>query len=159
MDAKNFGQGFPEEITRLIHLFSVSKKYLRGIPNLINNFEDNVGPFLNKYNYVYADRYYLIKDKIYGEYQLLYLNKIGNTSMYQLINVQAEGLRKPIVDNYYFFEYDATKSNGYLENVVNWDSKNTTITYNMSSNEQWYGENGIVETMFNNLLTKRLLEE
>ena len=41
-------------------------------------------------------------------------------------------------------------------NIINWDSAFTTLSYSLSTNEEWYGENGLVELSFNNLLTKQL---
>jgi DNA helicase IV len=63
------------------------------------------------------------------------------------------------MDNYYFFEYDIENSNGYKSNIIDWDSPNTTINYNLSTNEQWYGDDQIVELYFNKLLTKRLFTD
>ena len=137
-------------------MFSIPKNRLRGIPNLITDFEDNVGMYLSETSLITANQYYFLKDKKYDTYQMIYANTKGGLNVYPLSLIEAEGLRTPILDNYHFFEYDERNSNGYSGNIINWDSDYTTVSYALSTNEEWYGDEGLVETMFNNLLTKQL---
>ena len=160
VDVKTFGSNFPVAINRLLSIFSVPKQQLRGVPNLEADVMNNVGPILTQYSLITADQYYFLKDRSYGDYQLVYANPLsGNVMYYPLDQIEVEGLRLPITDNYYFFMYNEQNSNGYVGNLINWDSKHTTVSYNLSTNEEWYGDGGLVETMFNNLLTKQLYQQ
>ena len=179
-----FGKDFPVAVNRLLNIFSIPKQQLRGVPNLVTDIEDNIGSILSNTSLITANKYYFAKDKQYGTQQLVYANpSIGdnlvlqedgitpivdqennipllvesdNDLVYPLDRLEVEGFREPIVDNYHFFEYDDQNSNGYLGNVINWDSDYTTVSYSLSTNEEWYGDGGLVETMFNNLLTKQM---
>ena len=159
VDSQTFGSNFPVAVKRLLNLCSVPKHQLRGIPNLEADVTNNVGPILSETSLITADNYYFIKDRKYDTYQLVYANTRDGYTTYPLVSVEVEGLRTPILDNYYFFEYNEQNSNGYVGNLINWDSDYTTISYNLSTNEEWYGDGGLIETMFNNLLTKQLYEQ
>jgi hypothetical protein len=151
VDTKTFGDEFPTAINRLLNIFSVPKNQLRGVPNLETDVMNNIGAVLTEASLVTANKYYFVKDKRYDTYHLF--------TTYPLLSVDIEGFRTPIVDNYHFFEYNEQNSNGYVGNLINWDSLFTTVPYTLSTNEEWYGDGGLVETMFNNLLTKQLYEQ
>lgn len=156
VDTKTFGTGFPVAINRLLNIFSVPKNQLRGVPNLEADVMNNVGDVLTETSLITANQYYFVKDRRYDTYQLIYANTVNGFTTYPLLSVEVEGFRTPIVDNYHFFEYNEQNSNGYTGNLINWDSLFTTVPYTLSTNEEWYGDGGLVETMFNNLLTKQL---
>jgi hypothetical protein len=158
VDTKTFGSDFPVAVKRLLNIFSVPKQQLRGIPNLEADTANNIGPILTESSLITANNYYFVKDRRYDTYQLVYSNLFNGLSVYPLSDIDVEGLRQPITDNYYFFEYNEQNSNGYTGNLINWDSDFTTVSYTLSTNEEWYGDNGLVETMFNNLLTKQLYQ-
>lgn len=159
VDTKTFGGDFPVAVNRLLNIFSVPKQQLRGVPNLETDLTNNVGPVLTETSLVTANQYYFIKDRKYSTYQLVYANVVGLSTVYPLNQIEVEGLRQPVLDNYYFFEYNEQNSNGYTGNLINWDSDFTTVSYTLSTNEEWYGDGGLVETMFNNLLTKQLYQQ
>ena len=154
---KTFGINFPEEIKRLINLFSVPKHHLRGVPNLEGDINNNIGVILTETDFVTAGQYLFVKDKRYDVFELVYVAPVSALgSVYPLGNLEVEGLRTPLIDNYYFFQYNDQNSIGYQSNLIDWNSPNTTITYNLSTNDQWYGSDQIVELYFNKLLTERL---
>lgn len=170
VDVKTFGTEFPAAITRLINIFSVPKQRLRGVPTLMADVEDNIGPMIvleeNDTTFshlITADKYYYIKDKRYNQSQLIYAQPLLSgtelKSIYPLKFIKVDGLRTPFSDNYYIFEYYAENYKGYTGNLLDWDSAFNTISYNLSTNEEWYGDGGLVETMFNKLLTKQLYVE
>jgi hypothetical protein len=157
---KTFGVDFPEEIKRLVDIFSIPKHILRGIPNLDPNVENNIGAILTETDLITANQYIFAKDRHHGVFHLVYVSPSETFgTVYQLQNLEIEGFRQPLLNNYYFFEYNIENSNGYKSNVIDWDSSNTTINYNLSTNEQWYGDDQIVELYFNKMLTKRLFAD
>jgi sugar lactone lactonase YvrE len=158
VDTKTFGTDFPAEITRLLNLFSVPKNQLRGRPNYDANSQNNVGELLTDTEEISAGQYLFARNKNYNTYHLVYATPLSDgTEIYPLSSISVAGFKTPITDNYYFFRYIQTNL-GYTENVIDWNSIYTTFDYTLSTNEEWYGDNGLIETMFNNILTKRLIE-
>jgi len=158
VDAKTYGIDFPAEINRLVNIFSVSKNSLRGRINYDPNFTNSIGPLLTQSETVSAGQYLFAKEKSSNSYQSIYVTALSNgLKIYPLSSLNVAGFKTPLVDNYYFFQHLQTTL-GYTENIINWDSLYTTFDYTLSSNQDWYGDNGLVETMFNNILTKRLTE-
>lgn len=157
---KTFGINFPEEIKRLIDTFSVPKHTLRGLPNLDPNVENNIGTILTETDLISAEQYIFAKDKRYNVFSLVYVTPHETLgTVYPLQNLNVQGLRSPLSDNYYFFQYDYNNSNGYKANLIDWDSPNTTMLYTLSTDYEWYGDDQFVELYFNNLLTRRLFSE
>jgi hypothetical protein len=154
-----YGQGFPAEINRLLNLFSVNKHYLRGQIDYEPNISENIGPIITATDMITANTYIIMKDILQGTYQEVYLDvSSSGDHVYPLSDLDVDGTRSPLLQNYIFFSYDP-KQIGYKNNIINWESNFTTLGFHVSSNEDWYGENGIVEVMFNNLLTKKLFQD
>ena len=156
VEANNYGSNFPVAVERLINIFSIPKQNLRGTPKLISDIEENIGPLVTETSMITAGKYYFVKDKMYASYQLIYATPYQNQTIYPLAQFNVDGLRAPFTSNYLVFEYNDINSKGYAGNLLDWDSEYTSISYNLSTNEEWYGDGGLVETMFNNLLTKQL---
>lgn len=182
--ARDYGSNFPTEINRLINLFSVPKHRLRGQIVYESDISNNIGKHLTALSLISAGQYIFVKDKRYETNQLIYVSPLSSGNVlvdienqenilsidgkpidlpspaliYPLSSIDVDGLRTPLFDNYHFFEYNEEQI-GYAGNIINWDSDYTTIDYTLSSFDEWYGDNGLVETMFNNILTKRLIVE
>lgn len=158
---KTYGSSFPAAINRLISLFSVHKNNLRGIPKLATDITDGIGEFVTNGQTISADTYYYIKDKDYGDsYIVQAVSTIDGAKTFPLEDFDIAGLRTPLWENYYVFMYnDKLSYKGYTGNLIDWDSPFTSVSYNLSSYEDWYGDVGLVESMFNNLLTKQLIVE
>lgn len=154
-----FGKDFPVAITNLLNLFSVHKQRLRGSPNLESDISKNIGRYITEYESITANRYYLAKDKKMDKNLLVWANTYAGMEVYPLVYLDSPVLRSPILSNYYIFEYNENNLNEdvkYSNNLIDWESIFTTIPYSLSSEEEWYGDKGLIETMFNNLLTKQL---
>ena len=158
--SKSFGIDFPEEIKRLINIFSVHKHFLRGTPKFETDLDNNVGAMLTETSYVSTGQYLFVKDKQFDENKLVCVSTLsgGSDEVYPLYKMLAAGMRQPLLANYYFFEYNIDNQIGYQSNLIDWSSVNTTMSYNLSTNEEWYGDEQLIETYFNNLLTRRLFE-
>lgn len=160
VEVKTFGNGFPVAINRLLNILSTPKQQLRGIPSYETDFDKNIGPLLTLNSTITANTFYIAQDRQYSNQHLIHANALNVENIehltYPLSSIVVEGLRQPVAKNYYFFSYNTENMNGYTGNIINWSSPYTTISYNLSTNEEWYGDGGLVETMFNNLLTKQL---
>ncbi len=158
---KDYARDVPVELQRLINLFSIPKQRLRGYDNFVQNvIEVDEDKLLTETSTITANTYYLVRDKIYSNFNLLYSDTLSSTAgifaTYPLTALEVDTLRSPIYKNYNVYQYDPYKSEGYIGNVIDWSSPYTTVSYTLSTDEQWYGDGGLVETMFNNLLTKQL---
>lgn len=159
VDVKTFGTKFPAAINRLLSLFSVHKHHLRGSPNIETDITKKMGRALTETDNITASKLYLIKDKKYDTTKIIYADNLLLSSIYPIKNFEIEGLRQPLMENYHIFIYEdsiVNENQPYIGNIIDWDEDITTLGYNVSSYEEWYGDGGIVETMFNNLLTKQL---
>lgn len=158
---KDYARDVPLEVQRLLNLFSIPKQRLRGYENFVQDVPDqDEENLLTETSTITANTYYLIKDKIYRNYSLLYTEPLSSATgifnTYLLSSLEVDSLRSPVYKNYHVYTYNPYKSEGYIGNLVNWSSPYTTVDYTLSTDEQWYGDGGLVETMFNNLLTKQL---
>ena len=158
MPGKQFGIDFPVEINHYLNLFSIPRKHLMGTEKLDPDFRNTIGPLINFTDTVSAGMYIYAKDRQYETYQLIYVNQTVNGVSYPLSAIKIDGLRDPLVDNYYFFYYEP-QTLGYNSSVVDWTSPRTTLNRTVSADEAWYGDDQIIDLHFNNLLTKRLFSK
>lgn len=159
VSASRYGKEFPAEINRLLNLFSVNKHYLRGQIDYEPDINENIGSIITASEMITADTFIIMKDIIRGTYREVYVSPTDTGStVYPLSSIEIEGTKSPLLENYWFFRYNP-KAVGYKNNIINWESAFTTVDYTLSSNEEWYGENGLAELMFNNLLTRKLFDK
>lgn len=162
VEVKTFGKDFPVAINRLLNLFSIPKQQLRGIPKLTTDLSKGIRNFVSNTDLITADRFYYLQDKTYGDVYVVQAMGETENQTFPLSSWDVAGLRgqlatgSPLWTNYYVYEYSKDAYDGYIGNVIDWESPYTSVSYNLSSNEDWYGDGGLVETMFNNLLTKQL---
>jgi streptogramin lyase len=153
--SKSYGTNFPVEVNRLLNLFSIPKHLLRGDISYETEIDKNIGRQLQAEDIINDGQYLFARDIQVDQYQLIYVTALSGMTSYHLSGLTVDGFKTPLLDNYYIFEYDSAQT-GYTNNIINWDSIYNTFGYTLSSNEEWYGDNGLVETMFNNILTKSL---
>lgn len=157
-NTKTFGKDFPAAVMRLLNLFSIPKQRLRGNIAYSTDFQNNIKELITETSLISANETIIAKDRRYGTYQSIFVSPIGPLTSYPLSMIELPQMRSPIFDNYHFFRY-SEDAIGYKDNVIDWDSKYTTINYNLSTRDEWYGDEGLVDIMFNNLLTKQLFLE
>jgi hypothetical protein len=159
VELKTFGIDFPVEVNRLIDLLSIPKHYLRGKYKYETDLSKLKGNLLTSNSILTAGSYIYMQDRQYKNLQLVFVaplsTEFGIQTLYPLSALEISGARHPLLTNYIFFEKN-TIITGFENNVINWDSSQTTINYNVSSSDQWYSDNGVVDLLFNNILTKRL---
>jgi hypothetical protein len=157
VETTTFADDFPREVERLLNLFSVNKHYLRGQKHYETDLIDVIGDSLTLTDLITAGTTVIMKDKIYNFYQPIYVSPLDSgLTVYPLLSIDIDSARMPLDDNYAFFQYNETEV-GYKNNIINWNSPNNTLDYSLSTDEQWYGNDELLELSFNNLLTKRLL--
>lgn len=166
VDYRDYKNNLPVDIARLVNLFSIPKNNLRGItskkePENSTELAEMLGHTLTNTDSITAEQLYLLKDKKTDKYELVTAT-IDETkgSVYGIMDFFKGNSIIPIFETHVIYHYDRNKMKDvYRQNIIDWDSEYTTVNWNVSSYGEWYGENGLVEKMFNKILTKQLFEE
>jgi hypothetical protein len=173
---EEYGLAMPEELRRLFDFTSVPLKKLIGTRCVCNtNFVDCVGcattnvcklcKFDKRSNL--GDKI-LLTDYISAGTTILYKetgNKVFNfltvspqdTNVFLLRSLSAEPIYSRGIENYCFYKWDASPQNNPIEGMVNFKDPRNRLLPALSSNEDWYGDGGVVEELFNYVLTKNIL--
>jgi len=157
-ETKSFGKDFPATVMRLLNLFSIPKQKLRGTEAYSTNFEDNLKEIMTPTTMISSGEIIIARDVRYGNYQSIFVSPVGTLNVYPLAMIELPQMRAPIFSNYYFFKYKE-EAIGHTDNIIDWESNYTTIDYSLSTHVDWYGDEGLVDIAFNNLLTKHLFLE
>jgi len=148
---------FPADIQRMINIASVSKSKLWGIKDNTYLLPQSLGNSLNTQNYILtAGTEIALKSKLDNSINVISV-PVQNTSLtYPLSEFLGYGFIQPVTTNYIFYELSPVYNNQYIENIIDWNSEDTRLSPTLSTANDWFGDNGIVETSFRYLLTKNL---
>jgi hypothetical protein len=166
IDLDDYGLTFPEELKRLMNFFSIPLEKLIGTRCVCNsqflctnccgknicglcgfNKRTNLGDQLSFTDYVTAGQTILIRER-HGDVYDFY--PIYNTTQVKDIS----GLN---VLDYCFFKWNDFHQGNPIEGVVDYTNPNTTLSKTLTSSQDWYENNGVIEEMINYTLTKNLL--
>lgn len=136
--------------------------------------ESNLGPLIDDNYVVSAGIPYVIENKFrVGEYRIITPSiksciaaggiTSGETATASISGHTSLFVHGPDVDlfvhgpdvewlNYCYYTYIPTRCNAQNTGVIQWGDTYTTLNESVSGVEDWYGENGIVEKLFNYLL-------
>lgn len=155
--ADNYGINFPSEIKRMLDIASIPKSKLWGIPDNTPLFPQSIGTELNtRYDFLTAGTKIILKNKFDGVIDVYMVPMQGNSMVYPLSSFLGYGFLQPVLINYLFYNFDPVYSGNYIENVIDWNSESTTLSPNLSTAIDWYGDEGIVEQSFRYFLTKNI---
>jgi hypothetical protein len=172
----DFGLQMPEELKRIFNFSTIPLQKLIGTRCVCNtNFincngcagknictickfdkRSNLGSQIVLTDYITAGETILYKESG-GEFYNFYVVQNQSSNVYQLQSLSAEPFYSKGLNNYCFFKWDKTPQNNPVQSVVNYKDSRNMLNPTLSSNEDWYADNGIVEEMFNYILTKNLL--
>jgi hypothetical protein len=163
VDTKQYAETYPAAVKRLIDLFSVNRRYLLGVPNIETDPYKKIGILLNPMftdtAMITADKFYFLKHKETNSTRVFYANKLGQQEIYSLDHLTVNGLLSPISKNYYVYTYDESTVNEEVPRVDNLLDLTNSFAFSKplsTIDNTWYEDGGVVETLFNNLLTKQL---
>lgn len=174
---EDFGLQMPEELKRIFNFTTIPLQKLIGTRCVCNtnfvacngcvgknicsicNFDkrSNIGSQITLTDYISAGETVLYKE-IGGELYNFYTVQSQNSNVYLLQSLSAEPFYSNGISNYCFFKWDSTPQNNPVQSVVNYKDERNMLNPSLSTNDDWYADNGIVEEMFNYILTKNLLD-
>lgn len=162
---------FPEELRRVMDLFSIPLQKLIGTRCICNtNFncqnccgknicgvcgfdkKNNLGKQLLSSDPVKNGQTILFKET--GSDVIDFL-PIYNDSLIR--NISNQYILDKGIDNFCFYEWDKSAQNNPVESVIDFKNPNTILSRSLSSTDDFYGENGVLEESINYILTRNLL--
>lgn len=174
---EDFGLVMPEELKRIFNFATIPLQKLIGTRCVCNtNFKScngcansnictickfdkrsNLGNQITISDYITAGTTVLYKENG-GELFNFFTVPSQSSNVYMLNALSAEPFLTNGISNYCFYQWDSTPQNNPVESVVNYKDERNMLLPSLSSNDDWYSDNGIIEEMFNYILTKNLLK-
>jgi len=154
---------FPVDINNFLGLASIPKTKLWGIqsPVPVVNLQ-TFGTLLDtKTSVVTANQKIILQNKFNGQdYSLITVPILDpDILIYPLSTLDIPGYIKPIFVSYLIYEYKPQPIQNFIENIIDWNNPNTTLSPTLSTAEDWLGDIGKIEQIFNYLLTKKLISK
>jgi hypothetical protein len=166
IDADDFAASYPAEIIRMLDVASIPRTKLWGIKNNTPILSKSLGALYNtSVEFLTAGTKIVLKGKTEQTVNveivppLVKFNESGDQStrnIYPVSAFEGFGYKQPIIANYFIHKYEPSFEDGYIENIIDWESPLTTQSRYLSSFNDWYGDEGGVESAFRYLLTKNL---
>lgn len=173
----DFGLELPEELKRLFNFSTIPLQKLTGTRCVCNtNFTEcnncyasnvcgvckfdkrsNLGQIIHQNDYISAGEIVLYKDtggKIYNFFSIRPQNK----DVYQLKELSSFPVNYGNPSDFCFYRWDKTSQGNPIQSIINYNDERNRLSPSLSSNDDWYGDNGIIEEMFNFVLNKNLIE-
>lgn len=157
--AANFAQTFPPDIAKYLDFASIPRSKSFGLKSPNPILKSSVGDALNTWTeYVTAGQKIFLQNKFdVTEYSLVTVPVVSGVTVYPLSSIKIPGFIQPIALEYIIYKYDPVFSEDYIENYVDWNNPFTTLKPYISSEQEWFGDDGVVEKAFNYLLTKNII--
>ena len=173
---EDFGLEFPEELRRLFHFSSIPLQKLIGTrcscnTNFINcagcqstnictickyDKKSNLGEQILSNSLLTVGETILYRENGSEVFNFLSIEDNGK-HQFPLNELNMEPFYSKGLFNYCFFRWNKTPQNNPIQSVVNYKDSRNLLNPALSSNSDWYSDNGIIEEMFNYVLTKNLL--
>lgn len=155
--ALDYSAVYPADIRNMLDIASITRSKLWGLLDNIPLTPQSIGEQYNtQTDYITAGTKIYLKSKLNGSLSLIPVPQEGNQLVYPLSSLSAYGFVQPVLANYLFYKYTPVYTGDYIENIIDWQSPYTTQLPTLSSVQEWYGDEGAIETAFRYLLTKNL---
>jgi hypothetical protein len=159
--ASDYAANYPAEIKTFIDIASIPKSRLWGIEDKIPLLKSSIGNILNTQTYILtAGTKIILRNKLDNNTSLVQVPPHTDGRLIyplrEFEGVQFTSPDIPLFVNYLFYEFVPKYSDNFIDNIIDWKSSFTTLNRNLSTAEDWLGNDGSVETAFRYLLTKNL---
>lgn len=155
----NYGAELPPEVSDYLDLASIPKAKLWGIPDEVPLLEQSLNgesPLNTQTAIITAGTKLALRNKFDGKYTVILVPPNNTTLVYPLSEFLGYGLEQPVTVIYEFYNFTPKYTGEYIDAQVDWNDPLTTHSRNLSTFEDWYGDNGAIENSFNYILTKRI---
>lgn len=155
----SYGAELPVEVKDYLDLASIPKAKLWGIPDevpLLMQSLDVENQLNTQTAIITAGTKLALRNKFDGKYTVIQVPPMSTTLVYPLSEFLGYGLEQPVTVNYDFYNFIPKYTGEYIENQIDWNDPLTTLSRNLSTFEDWYGDNGAIENSFNYILTKSI---
>lgn len=155
----DYGAELPVEVRDFLDIASVPKAKLWGLPDEIPlllqslDVEDQLN---TQTAIITAGTKLALRNKFDAKFTVIQVPPMSTTLVYPLSEFLGYGLEQPVTIKYDFFNFTPKYTGEYIENQIDWNEPQTTLSRNLSTFEDWYGDNGAIENSFNYILTKRI---
>jgi streptogramin lyase len=148
---------YPSDIKNMLDIASTPKDKLWGVQDQVPLMPESVGPQYDVNNdYVTAGTKIVLQSKFDSTLSIVQVPPLNGSTTYPLTQFQGYGFIQPVYQNYNIFQFVPVYNNSYINNIIDWNANQTTLSPTNSSFNAWYGDNGIIENTFRYLLTKNL---
>ena len=159
--ASDYSAIYPVEIRNMLDIASVSRAKLWGITDNKPLMPQSIGALYNtQTDYVTAGNYVVLKSKTGNETNIVQVPPLStNIFVYpvsQFVDYRFTTIGQPMTLNYNIYRFNPVYSEKYIENIIDWNSPYTALQPTLSTLNDWYGEDGVIENIFRYLLTKNL---
>jgi hypothetical protein len=158
---EKFSYPYPSSVKRMVDLFSIKKNRLFGTKTILDysfKIKDNLGDYINVVTDSFsATETIVVQEKFSQKYKLVNINLINSISSTSILPFSAFnkdwgwGLVVPAslsgidVRNYYDFYRLKSKELAIVDNYIDYENPNTTISFNITGYDEWYGQDGIID--------------
>lgn len=152
-----YNVAFPSELKDLLNTAAIPRNKLCGIPDNTPLLLQSIGKELNFFTAtVSAGTKIALRSKLSGKYTITILPVVKNNYVYPLSSFNSTVFEQPISKRYSFYSFTPKYTGRYIENIIDWVNQYTALSPNLSTYEDWYGNEGIIENNFKYVLTKNL---
>jgi hypothetical protein len=157
--AFDYGTDFPPEIQKYLNITSTPRHKLYGFKSPLPNLILSRGPQITTTSIIVTagDKIFLQNRADGNDVNLITLPTLNGQTIYPLSSLELPGFAQPLTAFYRFLSFDPVYSEKFIENYIDWNNPQTTLSPYISTEEDLYGDKGIIENTFNYLLTKNIV--
>lgn len=120
--------------------------------------QNNRGDLITSISYtITAGIPVVLKSKSINDYKLIQTGELDNSDKYTINKLATSlGLGDEWELYYEFYNFVPHWNGGIIENLIDWNSDQTTINRQLSTTDDWYKDEGLLDIFFNYELYKGL---
>ena len=99
----------------------------------------------------------VLKNKSINDYRLVPTGYVNSLTAYTINDLATSiGFNTDWQDFYEFYEYIPAWNGGIIENLIDWNSEQTTINRTISTSNEWFRDEGLLDIFLNYEIYKGL---
>jgi hypothetical protein len=155
----NYKTELPVDIKDFLNIASIPRTKLWGMPDeipLLSQSTNVTNPLNVLTSFITAGKLLSLRNKFDGKFTVVQVPPKNTTLVYPLSEFLGYGLEQPVAVKHDIFNFEPKYTGEYIESVIDWNNLQTTLSRNLSTFEDWYGDNGAIVNSFNYILTKNI---